>query len=221
MPLPSSVQARLSLALVLSCLLCAVARAERDPATSALEREVFEALNEVRESPKKLVPKLKEYLTRFEGDKMRMSDTLVLATQEGPAAVKTAIRFLEKAKPVGTLVQSEMLAQAARDHQLEQASSGSIGHKGAHGSQPMERVKKHAKVPPRARVGETLSYGTYGGATGRDVVLSLIIDDGVSDRGHRAILFDPDYKLVGIACGSHAKFQRMCAMDFATKLDKK
>lgn len=33
-------------------------------------------------------------------------------------------------------------------------------------------------------------------------ILSLIIDDGVSDRGHRQTIFNPTYKYVGWSVGT-------------------
>ena len=62
-------------------------------------------------------------------------------------------------------------------------------------------------------VGENINYG---GATGREVVTSLLIDDGVPDRGHRVLMFNPADRLVGIASGPHAKISPMTVCDYAT-----
>ena len=45
--------------------------------------------------------------------------------------------------------------------------------------------------------------------------MQLIIDDGVPDRGHRRILFSPAYTQVGVGCGPHPEWRRMCVLDFA------
>jgi uncharacterized protein YkwD len=47
--------------------------------------------------------------------------------------------------------------------------------------------------------------------------LQLLVDDGVSDRGHRRNLLDPRWHYVGVACGSHYRYQTMCVLDFAVQ----
>jgi uncharacterized protein YkwD len=61
-------------------------------------------------------------------------------------------------------------------------------------------------------IGENISYGPDDGL---EVVLQLIIDDGVPDRGHRANIFSPDFRLAGVACGPHPTFRTVCVIDFA------
>jgi uncharacterized protein YkwD len=53
---------------------------------------------------------------------------------------------------------------------------------------------------------------TFGPTTAHDVVAALLIDDGISDRGHRRNVLDPDIHLVGVACGTHASYRVMCDM---------
>ena len=47
---------------------------------------------------------------------------------------------------------------------------------------------------------------------GRDVIESLLIDDGVRDRGHRRNIYDASARLIGIACGPHPKFTATCVI---------
>ena len=50
----------------------------------------------------------------------------------------------------------------------------------------------------------------------REVITDLLIDDGVTNRGHRHSLLDPRWRYVGIACGVHANYRTVCVMDFAS-----
>jgi hypothetical protein len=45
-------------------------------------------------------------------------------------------------------------------------------------------------------------------------VLTLLIDDGVANRGHRQRILNAGYKVVGVACGGH-KLGSMCVITFA------
>ncbi len=47
------------------------------------------------------------------------------------------------------------------------------------------------------------------------MIASLIIDDGVPSRGHRANVFNPEFRVVGIGIGPHARYSQIVAMDMA------
>ena len=75
-----------------------------------------------------------------------------------------------------------------------------ISHTGSNGSQPLDRVCKFCKK----------GYGKTGENIGTDfklnnrnyaenTVVGLVIDDGVSDRGHRLSIFDKDFAYFGSA----------------------
>ena len=48
-----------------------------------------------------------------------------------------------------------------------------------------------------------------------NVVINLIVDDGVADRGHRTNIFQPRYNITGIACGQHKVYDNMCTIEYA------
>ena len=129
---------------------------------------------------------------------------------EGDRVVEEAVRFLEKARPLPPLTRSEGLSASALSHVLDAGPSGGRGHTGSDGSTPWKRMARFGRWSGHAA--ENISYGER---DARGVVVSLLLDDGVRDRGHRQNIFSRDLLRVGIACGSHAGFGTMCVMDFA------
>ena len=69
-----------------------------------------------------------------------------------------------------------------------------MNHRGTDGTMAWDRVSRYGEW--QAKISENM---TFGPATPHDVVAALLIDDGISDRGHRKNILDPDVKVVGIS----------------------
>ena len=70
-------------------------------------------------------------------------------------------------------------------------------------------MKRYGKTLQQAA--ENLSFGQ---TTGKDVVLQLIIDDNVKERGHRNNIFNPLYRVMGCFTGEHKKYKNMAVIDY-------
>ncbi len=178
---------------------------------TALEKQVLREMNLARARPAGYAGSLEELRKYFKGTRFKRPRETAVQTQEGVNAVDDAIAYLKMIEPVEALTPSPGMSQAAKDHVRDQGPKGSLGHQGSDGSGMSERVRRYGNW--RGKIAENISYGH---ADAREVVIQLIIDDGNPDRGHRETLFDPDHRVVGVACGHHAQYRAMCVTTFAT-----
>lgn len=190
--------------------------AEKPAYLSALEQAVLDELNLARTNPQTYAKILEDYRQKFQGRLVKRPGKIDLMTSEGVAAVDEAIRELKARQSLPGLRISRGMSLAAKDHVNDTGPRGLTGHRGSDGSQPFDRMNRHGKWLRSA--GENISYGND---VGRDVVIQLIVDDGVAGRGHRKNIYNPAFGVVGIACGAHKTFGTMCVQTFAGDYQEK
>jgi hypothetical protein len=183
---------------------------------SQIEQDVIRETNLARTNPKAYAEKLKEFLKLFDGRLIRIPGKIPLMTQEGVRPVKEAIVYLMKVEPVEALAESKGITLAARDHVNDQAAKGTIGHYGSNRSTPFDRMKKYGKI--KGGAGENIAYGFD---TGELIVMALIIDDGVPDRGHRTNIFKKTFKVTGVGFGTHPTYRNICVIGYAVGFEDK
>ena len=97
------------------------------------------------------------------------------------------------------------MSLAAEDHVKELGAAGKLGHRGLTGSWPTYRANRYGTW--KEALGEAIYYDR---GDAREVVMALIIDDGVPNCGYRRHIFDPAFRIVGVAWGPHAIHESMC-----------
>jgi uncharacterized protein YkwD len=171
---------------------------------------IIHEMNLARQNPALYATFVEQTRQNYSGGVCLLPGNVRLRTHEGLRALDDAIQFLRRAKPQPPLVLSPGLCLAAGDHCREQAG-GAIGHYSSNGSDPGNRISRYGVVSQSWA--ENIAYGRH---TAREIVLALIVDDGVCGRGHRKNIFNPTYNVAGAACGPHARFGSICSIDFAS-----
>ena len=179
-----------------------------------VEAGVLAAFNAVRSQPAAYIGTLTAYRGFFKANLVIVPGRgTAVQTNEGRAPVDETITFLKSQAPLATLQPSDMLRLGAADHLAEQTRTGDVGHYGADGSSPGERVSRHGGGE---QVAEVIAYGAV---DAKDVILQLLVDDGVPDRGHRIVMMADHLRYAGVACGPHPQYGTMCVIDMADTPD--
>lgn len=183
---------------------------------SELEQDVVRELNLARMNPGLYSVLLTEYKKYYDGMYLKIPGRITIVTNEGVKAVDEAIKFLKVQNKISPFKISKGMSLAARDHVADQSKKGTIGHTGSDKSTPFTRMNRYGNWLSTA--GENIDYGNN---IAREIVFSLIIDDGVSNRGHRTNIFNTNFEVVGVACGEHKTYRYMCVMTFAKGYNEK
>ena len=196
--MPRFLALAITLAFVTPCLF-----AEDKSAELALANAIIREMNLARQNPALYAGYVDELRAHFNG-KMFVRGRMRVITKEGVAAIDEAVRFLRSVQPLQPLTLSPGMCRGAADHCADQAG-GATGH-----GNPSGRMNRYGRWS--VLWGENISYGK---TSARDIVLTLIVNDGLPGRKHRKNIFNPTFNYAGAASGPHARYGTVCTTDFA------
>lgn len=165
------------------------------PGLTPTETAVIRLLNEARTKPARFAQR---YLARHARESREAAE---------------CIREMRRMAPLPALRIAAPLVYSARDHANDSGAAGLTGHRGAGGSTLDERISRYAEW--EGNIAENLYYGR---ADTVEIVVQLLIDQGVAERGHRRNILSPKMALAGVAIRPHPGYGSICVIDFATSL---
>lgn len=176
-----------------------------------LEQNVILELNKVRSNPKRYAEDyLEELRTAFKGKLFNYPGQITLRSDEGIRPLEECIKVLKKAKPCEILKPSKGLSRAAAELMEDQQKYGGTGHISRKGANTQQRIEKYGEW--NICSAENITYGSY---DARQIVIFLLIDDGVPNRGHRENILNSCFQFAGVANGRHPSYDTLCVIDFA------
>ncbi|OMJ70233.1 hypothetical protein SteCoe_31845 [Stentor coeruleus] len=171
--------------------------------------KILAEMNECRSNPSKYSQKLSKIIKYYRGKIFKRPGYEAIETEEGPGNVIACINYLKAIAPVKPLEWSQSLTLAAQMHADDIGPSGLMTHIGQDGSEPCDRIEKFCKWS--GHLGENIDYGN---ADPEDIVMSLLIDDGVLARGQRLNIMKKEHKYVGVGFGYHSECEYVCVILF-------
>lgn len=127
-------------------------------------------------------------------------------------AMKECIMKMKIMKPIVPLQPGKGLTLAAKEWVALQGPSEYIGHDM---NFPV-RLRKYGYYS--GWPGENISYGRN---DPKEIVITLLEDDGVWNRGHRNNILNPGFAYIGVGFGPHKKYGYMCVQDFTERYKDK
>jgi len=150
-------------------------------------------------------------LARLDGAKFMRTYAAKYLTG-GSSYVSSLKRDLQQVKNRPMLYPEQNLCYTAAIHAQDMGSHGMTGHDSSDGTECFDRIGSYYKCGTAA---ENCSYG-YSGAL--DIVMQLLIDDGVSSLGHRKSILNAEYNAMGTSIRPHKGYGYNCVQDFGAKL---
>ena len=127
---------------------------------------------------------------------------------EKTSYVRSLHRDLRRLDPLHPLIPEKDLTAIAQGHATRSGKTGHMGHK------DFRKRFKPVMGNPYNHVGENCSYG-FDRAI--DIVITLLIDEGVKNLGHRENILSEDFNSVGVAIRPHKRLRHNCVIDFGTR----
>ena len=178
-----------------------------------IEKELFYLHNELRENPQSFIPKLKECFKHFRKKIFHPPGEDPIQTYEGIDAIDDAIQFLKTQKPVEPLEYNDGIAQACKDHVLDIGTKGLTTHEGSDDLNISDRIEKYVEWD-----GVTAESIDFGFKIPENIILNLLIDDGVKNRYQRYNLLNDKFKYIGIGAGPHIKYGSCIVIGYAMNI---
>lgn len=119
---------------------------------------------------------------------------------------------LFKTKNIAPLRLDAGLCKAAAAHAEDMGNTGKIGSNSSTGTPYTERILKYYGSDSKI-VGENCVYGNE---SAEDIVIQMLVDEGMPQHPHRFNILSPIWKSVGVATRQHKSWQWNTVLDFGT-----
>jgi hypothetical protein len=137
---------------------------------------------------------------------------LIHLTDKGESYREIYQKLMNYPKGVA-LKPSRALFLSAKDHAIDIGDNGTTGHKSTDGSDLKMRISRHASEPKY--FGENCAYGLKEPV---ELIIHMLVDDGLQSRAHRANILNQNFSQVGLVVKPHASYKFICVQVFGAEI---
>ncbi len=161
-----------------------ISTATNETGINAMDKDMIREINFVRQYPEVYAGIVARYLS------IESKSWAGLKKDEFNAAIEL-IEELKVMSPSQLLFPKECVYQAAKKHGEDCRKRGFTDHTGSDGSSPFSRISSFCSD---LKGNENIVGGRK---NARILVIQLLIDSGISSRGHRYNILNPEWKFIG------------------------
>jgi len=181
-----------------------------------LRQAIVDEHNKLRSDPLSYIPILEAQLEYFKDSVLYRPGETPVQTYEGKKAYLKAIEYLKTVEPAEGLTLHEALTASANDHAADIGPKGLVSHEGTDGRNLSDRIESHSEW--EVACGENIDFGSKNAV---NIIVNLLVDDGVESRPKRNHLFNPKFRFVGVGIHEHKDYDYVVVLDYAGGLREK
>ena len=176
----------------------------------SIEIQLLKEHNKIRNSPSIYISLLKETKKLFrKNNVLHFYNEMPFKTYEGIETIDEAINFLSKQKPLKNFILSSELIKSCRDIANELGKNGIVNHS----KNLPQNIEKYCEWG--GMLCENLDFGTK---QAQNIMIKLLLCDGIKQRYQRMNIFKPELKYIGISQNTHIKYGVCTVIHYAMNI---
>ena len=168
---------------------------------SELSSLIISEINKVRQNPSSYIPLIKKQKDLIKGEILYRENQSPIQLTEGEKSFQNAIDYLKKKKKTFKLEENNNLNLAALDLVNDIGPKGLFSHEDSNGNNLNDRIEKYCEWEDCCN--EIIQFSSK---KPEEIIIDIIVDDGIENKLNRESLFNDNYKFIGCAINEHKDF---------------
>jgi len=176
---------------------------------SELKSKLIEEHNKLRQEPKSYINLLKKHLEQIKDNTLTIPNEIKMKLSEGESSYYDAISFLQNQNSCKPMEYNDQISLAATDHAVDIGSNGFFSHDSSDGKNTAERIEKYIEWD-----GACCESIEFGNRSAENILISLLVDDGIEHRPHRKNMFSEELNYFGVGVSEHKTYGVVTVIDY-------
>ena len=177
-----------------------------------LETAIITEINNLRQKPQSYLTNIKTAKTYYKSKEYHNpTSSFNILTEEGTLPIPSLLKLLKTQKKLKPLKKNETLKKIG---ETLLKKIGPLGKTASADKNLRLNIRTKSHFEKEGQIAENISFGCN---SAKEVVVQMLIDDGVENRGHRLNLLNSGFREIGVCCVDHEVYGVCCSVVFFGK----